>query len=40
MSAKNQSDLSAIGADVALLKRDISRLTDHVKNGTFDLAKG
>jgi ElaB/YqjD/DUF883 family membrane-anchored ribosome-binding protein len=40
MSAKNQSDFSAIGDDVALLKRDISRLMDHVKNGTFDVAKG
>ena len=40
MSAKNQSDLSTIGDDVVLLKRDISRLMDHVKNGTFDAAKG
>jgi len=39
MSAKNQSDLSAIGDDVVLLKRDILRLMDHVKNGTFDAAK-
>ena len=39
MSAKNQSDLSAIGDDVVLLKRDISRLMDHMKNGTFDVAK-
>ena len=39
MSAKNQSDLSAIGDDVVLLKRDISRLMDHLKNGTFDVAK-
>ena len=39
MSAKNQSDLSAIGDDVVLLKRDISRLMDHLKNGTFDAAK-
>jgi ElaB/YqjD/DUF883 family membrane-anchored ribosome-binding protein len=38
MSAKNHSDLSAIGDDVALLKRDLSRLMDHVKNGTFDIA--
>ena len=39
MSAKNQSDLSTIGDDVVLLKRDISRLMDHLKNGTFDVAK-
>jgi ElaB/YqjD/DUF883 family membrane-anchored ribosome-binding protein len=39
MSTKNQSDLSAIGDDVVLLKRDISRLMDHLKNGTFDVAK-
>ena len=39
MSAKNQSDLSAIGDDVVLLKRDLSRLMDHMKNGTFDVAK-
>ena len=39
MSAKNQSDLSAIGDDVVLLKRDISRLMDHLKDGTFDVAK-
>jgi ElaB/YqjD/DUF883 family membrane-anchored ribosome-binding protein len=39
MSAKNQSDLSAIGDDVVLLKRDITRLMDHMKNGTFDVAK-
>jgi ElaB/YqjD/DUF883 family membrane-anchored ribosome-binding protein len=38
MSAKNHSDLSAIGDDVALLKRDLSRLMNHVKNGTFDIA--
>jgi len=39
MSAKNQSDLSTIGDDVVLLKRDLSRLMDHLKNGTFDAAK-
>ena len=39
MSAKNQSDLSTIGDDVVLLKRDLSRLMDHMKNGTFDVAK-
>jgi ElaB/YqjD/DUF883 family membrane-anchored ribosome-binding protein len=39
MSAKNQSDLSTIGDDVVLLKRDLSRLMDHLKNGTFDVAK-
>ena len=38
MSTKNQSDLSTIGDDVVLLKRDISRLMDHLKNGTFDVA--
>jgi ElaB/YqjD/DUF883 family membrane-anchored ribosome-binding protein len=39
MSAKNQSDLSTIGDDVVMLKRDLSRLMDHLKNGTFDVAK-
>ena len=39
MSAKNQSDLSTIGDDVVLLKRDLSRLMDRLKNGTFDVAK-
>jgi ElaB/YqjD/DUF883 family membrane-anchored ribosome-binding protein len=39
MSAKNQSDLSAVGDDVVLLKRDITRLMDHLKNGTFNVAK-
>ena len=39
MSTKNQSDLSTIGDDVVLLKRDLSRLMDHLKNGTFDVAK-
>lgn len=40
MSAKNTSELDAIGDDVALLKRDLSRLMEHVKNGTYDGAKG
>lgn len=40
MSAKNTSDLDAISDDVALLKRDLSRLMEHVKNGTYDLARG
>ena len=39
MSTKNQSDLSTIGDDVVLLKRGLSRLMDHMKNGTFDVAK-
>ena len=39
MSAKNASDLDAIGDDVALLKRDLSRLMEHMKNGTYDVAK-
>jgi ElaB/YqjD/DUF883 family membrane-anchored ribosome-binding protein len=38
--SKNTSDLDAIGDDVALLKRDLSRLMEHVKNGTYDVAKG
>jgi len=38
MSAKNSSDLDAIGSDVALLKRDLSRLMDHMKNGTYEAA--
>ncbi|HEV3178651.1 MAG TPA: hypothetical protein VGZ72_21845 [Stellaceae bacterium] len=40
MSAKNTSDLDSVGDDVALLKRDLSRLMEHVKNGTYDIAKG
>lgn len=39
MTAKNSSDLDALGDDVALLKRDLSRLMEHVKNGTYDVAK-
>jgi ElaB/YqjD/DUF883 family membrane-anchored ribosome-binding protein len=42
MSAKNTSDLDVIGDDVALLKRDLSRLMEHMKNGTngtYDVAK-
>ncbi len=38
MSAKNTSDLDAIGDDVAMLKRDLSRLMEHMKNGTYDVA--
>ncbi len=40
MSAKNTSDLDAIGDDVAILKRDLSRLMEHMKNGTYDVATG
>jgi ElaB/YqjD/DUF883 family membrane-anchored ribosome-binding protein len=40
MGAKNSSDLDTTGDDVALLKRDLSRLMEHVKNGTYDVAKG
>lgn len=40
MSAKNTSDLDAIGDDVALLKRDLSRLMEHVKSGSYDVAGG
>ena len=39
MSTKNQSDLSAVGDDVLLLKRDLTQLMDHLKNGSFDVAK-
>ena len=40
MSAKHTSDLDSIGDDVAVLKRDLSRLMDHMKNGTYDVATG
>ena len=40
MTAKNSSDLDTLGDDVALLKRDLSRLVEHVKNGSYDVAKG
>jgi len=40
MSAKNSSDLESIGDDVAVLKRDLSRLMAHMKNGTYDVATG
>ena len=40
MPARNSSDLDALGDDVALLKRDLSRLMEHVKTGTYDVAKG
>jgi ElaB/YqjD/DUF883 family membrane-anchored ribosome-binding protein len=40
MSAKHTSDLDSLGDDVALLKRDLSRLMEHMKNGTFDAAAG
>ena len=39
MTAKNSSDLDTLGDDVALLKRDLSRLVEHVKNGSYDVAK-
>lgn len=38
MTAKHTSDLDSIGDDVALLKRDLSRLMEHMKNGTYDVA--
>jgi ElaB/YqjD/DUF883 family membrane-anchored ribosome-binding protein len=40
VSAKNTSDLNAIGDDIALLKRDLSRLMEHAKNGAYDAARG
>jgi ElaB/YqjD/DUF883 family membrane-anchored ribosome-binding protein len=40
MSARNSSDLESIGDDVAVLKRDLSRLMAHMKNGTYDVATG
>src|SRR5579871_3245677 len=40
MSAKNTSDLDAIGDDVAMLKRDLARLMEHMKNGAYDVAAG
>ena len=38
MSAKHTVDLDTIGNDVAVLKRDLSRLMEHMKNGTYDVA--
>ena len=38
MSAKHTSDLDTIGDDVVKLKRDLSRLMEHMKNGTYDVA--
>ena len=38
MSAKHTSDLDSIGDDVVKLKRDLSRLMEHMKNGTYDVA--
>jgi ElaB/YqjD/DUF883 family membrane-anchored ribosome-binding protein len=38
MAAKQASDLDSIGDDVAVLKRDLSRLMEHMKNGTYDVA--
>ena len=38
MSAKHNVDLDTIGNDVAVLKRDLSRLMEHMKNGTYDVA--
>ncbi|MGH7124875.1 MAG: hypothetical protein ACREFI_10920 [Stellaceae bacterium] len=38
MSARHTSDLDAIGDDVAMLKRDLSRLMAHMKNGSYDVA--
>jgi ElaB/YqjD/DUF883 family membrane-anchored ribosome-binding protein len=40
MSARNSSDLESIGDDVAMLKRDLSRLMAHMKNGTYEVATG
>jgi ElaB/YqjD/DUF883 family membrane-anchored ribosome-binding protein len=40
MAAKQTSDLDSIGDDVAMLKRDLSRLMEHMKNGTYDVAAG
>ena len=36
MRAKHTSD--SIGDDVALLKRDLAQLMEHMKNGTYDMA--
>src|SRR5512142_673073 len=40
MAVKQTSDLDSIGDDVAMLKRDLSRLMEHMKNGTYDVATG
>jgi ElaB/YqjD/DUF883 family membrane-anchored ribosome-binding protein len=40
MPARHTSDLDSIGDDVATLKRDLSRLMEHMKNGTYDVATG
>ena len=38
MVARHARDLDSIGDDVAALKRDLSRLMGHMKNGTYDAA--
>jgi ElaB/YqjD/DUF883 family membrane-anchored ribosome-binding protein len=38
MSTKHASDLDSLGDDVAVLKRDLSRLMEHMKNGSYDVA--
>jgi ElaB/YqjD/DUF883 family membrane-anchored ribosome-binding protein len=40
MPSRTQSDLEAIAGDVSSLKRALARLMDHVKNGSYDAAKG
>jgi len=40
MPSKTPSDLEAIAGDVSFLKRALARLMDHVKNGSYDAAKG
>jgi ElaB/YqjD/DUF883 family membrane-anchored ribosome-binding protein len=38
MTARHARDLDSISDDVAMLKRDLSRLMAHMKNGTYDAA--
>jgi ElaB/YqjD/DUF883 family membrane-anchored ribosome-binding protein len=40
MPSRTHSDFDSIAGDVNALKRDLARLMDHVKNGSYDAAKG
>jgi ElaB/YqjD/DUF883 family membrane-anchored ribosome-binding protein len=40
MPSRTHSDLEALAGDVTSLKRDLARLMDRVKNGSYDAAKG
>jgi len=40
MASRTQSDFESIAGDVISLKRDLARLMDRVKNGSYDAGKG